>query len=280
MKLLTIILIVLSVNIAVAQQPAIRNQRKKPLQSPAVQTGTTSQPDVKISNNQELSDLAESLDTVEVLSQRANRPILSIKDGVFTYFQGDVPKMGDDLSGPPQHPILVPLARAFQLKELRQLIADKPDTDVQFWTPYFEEAYRMIEDKMLPVISAGGASTEDIYTQVKSVDNQIAVIFGDTAPKAFAEAHQLIFKRPGIIQYGGIRLSVSFVLNPNGGQVSVIPSTYFRPDGKFDFMWRELEQNPRLVGRYHYKVRWPDSTITGPTPILINTPGQVFEVNK
>jgi len=279
MKTLTIILIILSMNIAVAQTPA-GAQRRIPRQEPPVATGKKPHPDVKISNNQELSDLAESLDTEEVLSQRANRPIFSIKDGVFIYYQGDVPKMGDDLSGPREHPILVPLARAFQLKELRQLIADQPDTDVQFWTPYFEEAYRLIEDKMLPVISAGGASTEDIFTQVESVDGQIALIFGDTAPKAFAEAHQLIFKRPGTVHLGGIKFSVSFALNPNDGQVSVIPSTYFRPDGKFDFMWRELEQNPRLIGRYHYKVRWPDGTIRGPAAILIDQPGQVFPVNK
>ena len=278
MKPLTIILIVLSMNIAVAEIRAGAQQEKKN-RSRQVATGRTSHPEVKISNNQELSDLAESLDYEEVLNQRANRPIFSIKDGVFTYYQGDVPKMGDDLSGPRQHPILVPIARAFQLKELRQLIADQPETDMQFWTPYFEEAYRMIEDKMLPMIS-GGASTEDIFTQVKSVDEQIAVIFRDTAPKAFAEARQLNFKRPGIIQLGGLKFSVSFALSPNDGQVSVIPSTYFRPDGKFDFMWRELEQNPKLIGRYHYKVRWPDGTIRGPAAILIDQPGQVFPVHK
>jgi hypothetical protein len=282
MKPLTIILIVLSLTISITLNRPASAQDSAPrrAQPPPVPASMPAQAEVQIADNKQLWELAHHLDANELLSQRLNRPQFFVKDGIFTYYQGDLPRMGDDESGPSQHPILVPLARALQLEDLRQLIAQEPDADMEFWTPYFDKAYMIIEHKMLPVIAAGGMSNEDLSTRLQRYDGDIATIFANTAPRAFAEAHQLQLRRGNIIIAVTHKMPVSFVLNPSGGRLWVIPSTFFTPDGKFDFMWREIDQNPSLGGGYYYKVKWPDSKITGPSSILIDHAGQIFTINE
>jgi hypothetical protein len=228
---------------------------------------------------QELRDIAANLSLDSVLASRFNPPRFFIGDGIFSFYPGDPPVLGDDLVGPRQHPFLIPLARTLQVEDLRRFISQQPNSDYMLWVPYFDEAQSIIERKSLPLLSEPGRNPDELQQALFTVDGEVVAKLVEGA-KRFATVHQLTYRRANIMVPAAHRISVSFRVNPPGARISVIPSTFYTPDDKFPYMWVEVGANdqPSLGGTYYYKASWPNGASTGPHQIRVEAAGQLITI--
>jgi len=200
---------------------------------------------------------------------------MSIQNNTLLWNAGGL-KLGDDFIGPSHYPLLIPIKSILRLDDLQQFISEQPDVDMNFWAPYFEQAYAIVE-KMLLKIAAG--SSPDLLAVLSQYDGN-AVEVMNTAARKFAESRGLTFQLAPQPLESPHTVEVTFVKNPSNGHLFVIPATLFALDNNAHF-WREiLEERPRLGGRYYYMVVWPNGSLTPPTPFSVAGPAQVLTINQ
>ena len=233
----------------------------------------------QVANIKQLAELANSLEIKATIRNRINPPTFLITENTFVFYEGSRPSLGDAVITPQAFPILIPLARKLQLDDLRQLLSDHPEGDAIPWRNAFKEADGILEQKSLATIVSGNLSGQDLFAKLSEYDAGISQLFQQTA-RVFAESRNLKIQRPGILDLVTHTVPVSFVLNPKGGTLFVIPKTTYSASGSSDIFWRLLEDNPRLGGDYYYKVKWPNGGATPPTLLRVERSGQVFTINQ
>lgn len=268
-------LVVISILIAVTSQCVYAQQAAAPQPSP-----TTAATSTQITTIKQLAELADSMEIKSTIRDRLNPPIFVIRDGTFVFYDGSIPQLGDAVITPSRFPILIPLARKLQLDDLRQLLQEHPEANTILWQNAFKLADALIERKMLGVIASGTLSGDDLTSKLYEYNASITKLFERTA-QDFAASRNLQLQRPGLITPATHTVPVKFVLNPQEGQLFVIPKTVYSLKGSLDELWRPIiEPDPRLGGEYYFKVKWPDGSIQGPSPLRVERAGQVFNINQ
>ena len=232
----------------------------------------------------QLQEIALRIKPEKLLKERANGPKFRIDGNTFAFYQGDLPELtnSDGYASPAQKPILIPLARFIQLRDLRQFINQHQDADPNFWQPYFNEAEAIIEKRILALIASGITDTKILYQRVTSYDNAIDLIIKEKAPMAFAQKHRLQQRNPGIIRFAKHLIPVTFVINPRPARLFIIDETgYLLAEALQDEpRWREiLTDKEQLGGWYFYKVEWPDFK-SEKQLILVNEANNSLRINK
>lgn len=247
---------------------------------------TSASPDTTVTATQivstkQLAELADSLEIKGTMKDRLNNPKFFINEDTFFFYEGSVPTLGDEVITPRAYPLLIPLARKLQLDDLRQFLKEQPEANGIQWTNSLKLADAILAQKSLALIASDKLSGEELVSKLYEYDASISVLFDKTA-REFAESRNLKYKRAATASLATHTVPVSFVLNPTGAHLFVIPYTLYASDGSTDKLWRSiLEPSPRLGGTYYYKVTWPNGQITPPTLLpKVEKAGQVFTINQ
>lgn len=233
----------------------------------------------------DLSGIIARIKPARLLSERANPPVFIVDGKAFAFYQGDRPTLGSDSTKQSRKLISILLARIMQVEDLRLFIAQRPEANPAFWDPYFQKALE-IEQKMASVLALENQT--EALERMASLDSAINRIFQEEAPKDFGRVFGLEFRKPNLISFAKHLVPVSFSLDPQSGQLSVVDETSYliaqtcRETGACpgDVEWRAIrEANPRLGGWYYYKVEWPDGSTTTAL-ILVERPGTEFRIAK
>ena len=268
-------LVVISILIPITSQRVSSQQSGAPQPSPTAAATST-----QITTTKQLAELADSMEIKATIRDRINPPIFVIREDTFLYYEGSIPQLGDGVITPSRFPILIPLARKLQLDDLRQLVREHPEANSIQWQNAFKLADALIEGKMLRVIASGTLSGDDLISKLYEYNALITTVFEKTA-RDFAISRSLQLQRPGLIAAATHTVAVKFVLNPQEGQLFVIPKTVYSVRGSLDEFWRPIiETEPHLGGEYYFKVKWPDGSTKGPSPLSVERAGQVFNINQ
>lgn len=263
------IVLALASPIVYSQMPAT------PRPTPTSTTSSTS-----ITTIQQLAEIADSLEIKATIRERINPPVFLITQDAFVFYEGSMPRLGDNVITPQSFPILIPLARKLQVDDLRQLVREHPEANTVGWQNAFKMADAIIQQKMLATIASGTLSGDQLTAKLNEYNGYITDVFQETALE-FATAQNLKLRRPGLLDVVTHTVPVKFVLNPKEGQLEVLPKYLFNSQGSFDKAWRPiLETEPHLGGDYYFRVKWPDGTLTSPKPLKVERAGQVFEINQ
>lgn len=268
-------LVVISILIAITSQRVYSQQSAAPHPSPTAAATST-----QITTTKQLAELADSMEIKATIRDRINPPIFVIREDTFVFYEGSIPQLGDGVITPRRFPILIPLARKLQLDDLRQLLREHPEANTIQWQNAFKLADALIEGKMLGVIASGTLSGDDLISKLYEYNASITKLFERTA-RDFAASRNLQLQRPGLLSAATHTVPVKFVLNPQEGQLFVIPKTVYSVKGSLDELWRPIiEPDPRLGGEYYFKIKWPDGSTTRPSLLKVERAGQVFNINQ
>ena len=232
----------------------------------------------------QLRQLAQGIKPEELLAERHSGPKFTIGEGKFSFYQGDRPVLTDAFGygSTSELPILIPLARLIQVDNLREFIDQQPEADPEFWKPYFEEIYAILEQKSLATLASKEIDSVELFNRLSSTDSAIGKMLDETAPNKFAESHGVERVKVMRLLFARLKVPVAFTVNPEPATVSVVSETSYLIATSIGEKprWRTISRSESLAGCYYCIVKWPDSTESPEQRICVDMQNRNIQINK